>query len=283
MTGIPLANTAAAASGSTKALNSAAGVTFPSAIAPPIQTIRSSRSRTSGCRSSMSATFVSGAVGTSTTPGSIRSARKSAACWSTGCADGSGSSGPSRPLSPWTCAAVRSVAPQRRVGARRDRDVAASGDLERDERVAGRLVERLVAGDGRDADQLDLGRREREQDRDRVVVAGVAVDDDRRAHSSASTSSAVGSELCAPNARRCQRARDARAPQRFLALAALEQRDDEAGGERVAGAGAVDGLDRGRLGPGHLVPVLEQDGALGAEREADEPARARRAPRARAG
>jgi hypothetical protein len=46
---------------------------------------------------------------------------------------------------------------ERRLRARRDRDVAAAGDLERDERVAGRLVERLVAGDGRDADELDLG------------------------------------------------------------------------------------------------------------------------------
>src|SRR5581483_4179975 len=44
--GMPLAKTSAAASGSTKALNSAAGVTFPSPIEPPIQTIRSSRSRT---------------------------------------------------------------------------------------------------------------------------------------------------------------------------------------------------------------------------------------------
>ena len=114
VTGIPLANTAAAASGSTNALNSAAGVMLPSAIAPPIQTIRSRRPRTSGWRSSMSATFVSGPVGTSTTPGSISSARKSAACASTGEAEGSGSSGPSRPESPWTCAAVRS---SRRSGA----------------------------------------------------------------------------------------------------------------------------------------------------------------------
>src|SRR5438445_3662968 len=47
VSGIPLANTTAAASGSTKALNLAAGRTFPSPIAPPIQTMRSRRSRTS--------------------------------------------------------------------------------------------------------------------------------------------------------------------------------------------------------------------------------------------
>jgi hypothetical protein len=40
---IPLAKTRAAASGSAQMLNSAAGVTLPSAIAPPISTIRSGR------------------------------------------------------------------------------------------------------------------------------------------------------------------------------------------------------------------------------------------------
>src|SRR5262249_46388410 len=84
VTSMPLSNTAAAASGSTNALNSAAGVVLPSAIAPPIQTMRSSRSRTSGCRSNSIATLVSGPVGTSTTPGSSSSARKSAAWASTG-------------------------------------------------------------------------------------------------------------------------------------------------------------------------------------------------------
>ena len=52
------------------------------------------------------------------------------------------------------------------------------GELEHPQRVGGRLGERLVAGDGRDAEQLELGRGQREQDRDRVVVAGVAVEDD---------------------------------------------------------------------------------------------------------
>ena len=36
--------------------------------------------------------------------------------------------------------------------------------------------------DGRDADELDLRAREREQERDRVVVPGVAVEDDRSRH-----------------------------------------------------------------------------------------------------
>ena len=136
----------------------------------------------------------------------------------------------------------------------------------------GRLVERLVPGDGRDADELDLGRREREEDGHRVVVAGVAVDDDLRAHSSASTSSAVGMRALRARPGCCQRTGDACASQRLVAVATLEERDDEAGGERVAGAGAVDGLDGRRLGARDLRPVLEQDRSFGAERQTDESA-----------
>ena len=69
--------------------------------------MRSSRSRTSGCCLSKSAMFVSGAVGTSTTPGSISSASRSTAFDLTGSTEGTGSSGPSRPVSPCTCTAVR--------------------------------------------------------------------------------------------------------------------------------------------------------------------------------
>ena len=62
--------------------------------------------RASGRRWSRCATFVKGPTGTSTMPGSIRSARKSATSWSTVGVVGSGSSAPSRPVSPWTCGAV---------------------------------------------------------------------------------------------------------------------------------------------------------------------------------
>jgi hypothetical protein len=71
------------------------------------------------------------------------------------------------------------LALERPVGAGRDRDVAATRELEHAERVRRRLLERLVAGDGRDGPQLDLRARQREQDRDRVVVARVAVEEDR--------------------------------------------------------------------------------------------------------
>ena len=69
---------------------------------------------------------------------------------------------------------------ERLVGARVDGDVGATGKLEHLERVRGRLVDRLVSGDRRDRDELELGRGQREQDRNRVVVARVAVEDDRR-------------------------------------------------------------------------------------------------------
>ena len=59
--------------------------------------------------------------------------------------------------------------------------------------------------------------------------------------------------------------------QRLLLVATLEQRDDEARGERVAGRGAVDDVDPRRCRARDLLPVLEQHGALGTERQSDEP------------
>ena len=49
-------------------------------------------------------------------------------------------------------------------------------------RVRRRLLERLVAVHRGDAEQLELRAREREQQRDRVVVPGIAVEDDRDGH-----------------------------------------------------------------------------------------------------
>src|SRR5262249_53373664 len=67
-------------------------------------------------------------------------------------------------------------------------------ELEDPQRVRRRLVERLVAGDGRQRDERGLRRGEREQDRDGVVVAGIAVED----HIHEKTSSSVGIASCAP-------------------------------------------------------------------------------------
>ncbi len=75
VTSSPDENTRWAASGSAQMLNSAAGVMLPSAIAPPIRTIRAG----SMPRSSARATLVSGPTGTSTVSGVMCSTRKSTA------------------------------------------------------------------------------------------------------------------------------------------------------------------------------------------------------------
>ena len=121
----PEPKTRAAASGSAQMLNSAAGVMFPSAMAPPISTIRSTFSPP--MRSSRSATFVSGPVGTSVTGwgcSTMRSIMKSTACWATGRRRGAAASGPSSPLSPCTCAATGKLPLERTVGPGGDEDVA---------------------------------------------------------------------------------------------------------------------------------------------------------------
>src|SRR5947199_333273 len=75
--------------------------------------------------------------------------------------DSSATKRPARPESRRRSAGVRvgrraEVAPQGCPSPGGDRDVAAAGDLERDERIPRRLVERLVAGHRGHAQQLDL-------------------------------------------------------------------------------------------------------------------------------
>ena len=99
--------TRSAASGSAQMLNSAAGVMFPSAIEPPISTIRSMFSPP--MRSRRSAMFVSGPVGMRVTGSGLAasfSIIRSTACSVTGSCCGGGRNGPSSPLSPWTWSAT---------------------------------------------------------------------------------------------------------------------------------------------------------------------------------
>ena len=159
-------------------------------------------------RRGSSATFVSGPVGTSVTGSrapTMRSTMKSTACSSSGAtARRRAASGPSRPLSPWTCAATASSRASGRSAPAATGTSVRSDEVEHAQRVRGRLLERLVAVHRRDAEQLELGAREREQERDRVVVPRVAVEDDRGSArpvmpaSIASTSAAVGSDGWAP-------------------------------------------------------------------------------------
>ena len=71
------------------------------------------------------------------------------------------------------------VAHERLRGAPRDLDVAAPGELEHRERVLGGVVDRDVAHHGGGADQVDLRRGDRVEERERVVDAGVDVQDQR--------------------------------------------------------------------------------------------------------
>jgi hypothetical protein len=61
----------------------------------------------------------------------------------------------------------------------RDLDVGPAGEGEDAERRVGRRLEHGVAADRADAEDAEVRSGEREEDRDRVVVARIAVDDDR--------------------------------------------------------------------------------------------------------
>ena len=156
-------------------LNSAAGVTLPRPSPPPITATRPSVGSSSGRSAASSAMFVSGPTGASRTGSSLRSrisASRSTACIGTTAALDSGAGAPPSPSAPCTTAASRSRAHDERPrGAGGDRDVLAPGEREHAQRVARRRLERQVAGDRREREQLDLGAREREQDGDRVVDA----------------------------------------------------------------------------------------------------------------
>ncbi len=165
-------------------LNSAAGVQFPSRIAPPMRQMWAILAASAGAASSSCAMFVRGPVGIRVTgPGAASSvARRKASAPSGRTSErGSGRSAPSSPLSPCTSSAISSGRTQRRRGAGRHGHVRPVEQREHAQRVAGRLAQADVAGHGRDAQHLELGARERERDRERVVVARVAVEQDRDA------------------------------------------------------------------------------------------------------
>ncbi len=164
-------------------LNSAAGVMLPSAAAPPIETIRS------------------------TLAPPVRSSSKRDVGQRAGRHERDGlRAGCDRPLHEVDRVLAERLVPRRRqrraveaavavdvrcdhqlplertIRAGRDRDVGATDEVEHAQRIRRRLLERLVAVDGGDPEQLDLRAREREEQRDRVVVPGIAVEDDRNAH-----------------------------------------------------------------------------------------------------
>ena len=136
-------------------------------------------------RSSSSAMFVSGPVGTSVT----------GAGWRRSAPPGSRRRAAShrpparrrqrRPVEAALAVDVRGdgeLPYERPVGTGRHRHVGAADELEHADRVRRRLLERLVAVCRRHAEQLQLRAGERQQERDRIVVPGIAVEDDRSRH-----------------------------------------------------------------------------------------------------
>ena len=70
---------------------------------------------------------------------------------------------------------------ERHLAAERDLDVAAAGQLEDRQRVRGDLPRVDVAGDAGDRDQLGLGRGGGVEERERIVDAGIDIEDQRDA------------------------------------------------------------------------------------------------------
>ena len=194
VTSRPLANTCAAASGSTQTLNSADGVWFPSAIAPPMSTIRSSRAAASGCRVEKERNVRERAgrderhrrLGGEDPLGEKVGRRRRH-----GLGHGRGEVGAVEPGLAVRFLRGGEVAGEGPVGACRHGDVAAPAELEHPDRVRGHLRQSLVPGHGGDPDEVELRAGEREEERDRVVLTRVAVDQDRDHGASTSTPAPV--------------------------------------------------------------------------------------------
>ena len=95
---------------------------------------------------------------------------------------GSGRSGPSIPGLAVHIFGRDQLTNQWPIGAGADGDVAPARQLADHARVAAGQLQRNIAGDGRDAEHLDLGACEGQQDGDGVVLAGIGVDDDGKGH-----------------------------------------------------------------------------------------------------
>ena len=157
---------------------------LPSPIEPPIRQTWAIRGARSGCSRSSSAMFVSGPIGAMTTGSgmlaqdprdqvdrTLRAALRPATVRQHRVPDARLAVDLGRP----------DDAPEERAGgALGDRHVARAVDVEEPERVRRAVADVGVAADGRDREQVDLRSRHREPDREGVVEAGVAVDDQRQ-------------------------------------------------------------------------------------------------------
>ena len=176
--GMPLSNTAAAASTSQAMLNSAAGDQFPVVVEPPMTVISRIQRRSRGSRLIAIAMLVSGPMVARISSSLCRSAiamMKSTACVCDRLAHRLGHLGAVEAGLAVSRRDADGRLHQRLRASRRERDVEAA-QLERDQAVARRVLERVVAVHRGDADEVEMTRRE--QDRHEVVVAGIAIDQD---------------------------------------------------------------------------------------------------------
>ena len=182
----PESKVRAAPSGSNQMLNSAAGVLLPWPSEPPITATRPRRGSSSGRSAASSAMFVSGPTGASSTGSLAALEHLGQQVDRVHRHDGRPRLRRRRAAQPVGAVHDRRVATarhdERPVGAGRDGHVLAAGQREHAQRVARRRLERQVARDRREREQVELRARQREQDRDGVVDARVAVDDERRGH-----------------------------------------------------------------------------------------------------
>ena len=165
-------------------LNSAETVVFPSPIEPPMIERWAIRGASSGCSLSSSAMFVSGPIGAiATGSGWSRSSRAiSATAVSSTAADrrrARAASSRSRSL-PWTSVA-RTIVPDERTGRPlRDGDVAAPERVQQPQGVLRALPHVGVATDRRHRQDVEFRTGHGQADRQGVVQARIAVDDDRQ-------------------------------------------------------------------------------------------------------
>ena len=254
-----------AASGSHQMLNSAAGVKLPSAIEPPISTMRADSRRFHAARDS-GATFVSGPVGTSVTAASARRTQSAMNVDSVGRGHLAARQRKHGAVETALAVHVRGddeLAGEWTIGARRDRDVGSARELQYTKRVPRGLLQCLVPVGRGDPEELHLRARERQQERDRVVVPGIAVEDDRNLRRHART---LGTAVYRPSPMA-----DVREKVRAFALSLPETSEEHPWGEDVAKVRGKIFVFLGTASSGRITVKLDESHAHALSIEGAEP------------
>ena len=169
------------ASGSTATFHSETGVVLPAVpYAPPMSTSRRSSVGSIGSRSTATARFVMGpSVRSVSSPGcAVASSMMRSAAWRPDSPrTGGGSTASPSPWPPWVSGVVTSGRRSGTSRPRADRHVAPARQLQHRPGVDRDLLGVHVPGHARDGPDVRVGRGAREEQRERVVDAGVAVDE----------------------------------------------------------------------------------------------------------